>query len=358
MKKEGFIEYLHSFRGFAILCVLIVHIAVMPIVAYYDFGEPNQKDILFIINEVLFHASTIYFALISGILFSAVLEKRGFKRFYRNKFLYIFLPYLFFTMLLSLGRPPEGPDDPGGLHTNLLSYLSAVGRNLVLGKAMPIYWYLPVLFILYFLTPVLSAIINAKNVLKWLVIPIMLVPLFISRQPISFGPDFYWQDAVYFIGVYTVGIWVGGRLDSVMEWLENRIVTLGIIAIVMTGVLAYFHWTDINLIGFTLVRESAHYMHKLAIAGLVLVWFKRMSSQPKFMTILAKDAFAIYFIHYIPIFASLQLFIPLIQNKDLYPWSILISIVGVFILTLALTKGLIFLFQKIFRKYSRNIIGS
>lgn len=358
MHKEGYITYLHSFRGFAILCVIIVHVAVMPIVAYYDFGEPDQKNNLFIINEVLFHASTIYFALISGLLFSAVLRNRGFIKFYQSKFLYIFLPYLFFTMLLSLGRPPEGPDDPGGIHTNLISYLSVVGQNLLLGKALPIYWYLPVLFILYFLTPLLSYIVHAKNALKWLTLPIVLVPFIISRQPIAFGNEFYWQDPVYFIGVYTVGMWIGGHLTEFMDWLERKIILVGLVAVVSTGLLGYLHWSEINIVGITSLRESAHYVHKLAISGLVLVWFKKLSHQPRFMTILANDAFSIYFIHFIPIFIFLQLFVPLIKNESLYPWSILISMLGVFVLTLALTKLIIFIFQKIFGRYSRHIIGS
>ena len=356
--KENFLDYLHSFRGFAILCIVIVHVGVMPLVAANDFQEADRSDPIFIVNEALFHDSTIYFALISGLLFSAVLRTRGWKRFYRSKFLYVFLPYLFFSALLSIGKPPEEAGQSGSFHPDIWSYLSLLGKNLLLGKAMPIYWYLPVLFILYFVTPLFAWLSNSK-IGSWLLLPVILTPLVISRQELTFDDSFPWQNPLYFLGVYVFGMWWGQRLDQSLQWInKNRIFLLLLVFASLAGLIFLYTRESDLIAGFTSMKQSLHYINKLAISAVALGYFSQLSKQPQLITILANDSFAIYFIHFFFIFLAMGPLVPFIQNEAYYPYNILISIPIILVLTLLLTKGLIWIFQKVLKKYSRMVIGS
>ena len=73
MSNNGFLGYVHSFRGFAILNIVAIHAVVVALIVPADWN-PDPAAPLYVLNETLFHDSTLYFALISGILFSSILH--------------------------------------------------------------------------------------------------------------------------------------------------------------------------------------------------------------------------------------------------------------------------------------------
>lgn len=93
MNKAGYLGYIHSFRGFALLNVVAVHALSLAIIIPSNWvSDPTAP--LTVLSETLFHDSTIYFALISGLLFSAILRLRGYQDFYPSKAMYVLLPYI------------------------------------------------------------------------------------------------------------------------------------------------------------------------------------------------------------------------------------------------------------------------
>ena len=68
MSKNGFLTYVHSFRGFAILNIVAIHSFAFAQLIPADWNL-DRTSLFYILNETLFHDSTIYFALISGLLF-------------------------------------------------------------------------------------------------------------------------------------------------------------------------------------------------------------------------------------------------------------------------------------------------
>ncbi len=78
--QPSFLGYLHSFRGFAIINIVAIH-AFGYAIFITNKNSFDPKDPIDIANGLLFHNSTIYFAVISGILFSVVLKSKGYKRF-------------------------------------------------------------------------------------------------------------------------------------------------------------------------------------------------------------------------------------------------------------------------------------
>ena len=95
-----FLGYLHSFRGLAILKIVFGHAVAAACIGAYGVFDVSKP--ILIISEVFYHDSTLYFAMISGLLFSKILKPRGYYKFYKSKLKHILLPYLFFTVVLTL----------------------------------------------------------------------------------------------------------------------------------------------------------------------------------------------------------------------------------------------------------------
>ncbi|MGB6037189.1 MAG: acyltransferase family protein, partial [Cryomorphaceae bacterium] len=142
-KQISFLGYLHSFRGFSIINIVLIHAFGY---ALYDFNYQriDLQSPFSIANEMLFHNSTIYFAVISGVLFSVVLKSKGYKKFYNSKLKNVLLPYLFLTLVFSIFNPVFDPPIfiPFQLQPDFISYLIAAFYNFIFGTAQFTYWYI------------------------------------------------------------------------------------------------------------------------------------------------------------------------------------------------------------------------
>ncbi len=85
--KSSFFQHLHAFRGFAIICIVLGH--CLAGVAFFSGGKSVNSTALWFnsIAETLGRGGTIYFALISGLLFSLVLSNKGWSHFFKSKVL-------------------------------------------------------------------------------------------------------------------------------------------------------------------------------------------------------------------------------------------------------------------------------
>jgi fucose 4-O-acetylase-like acetyltransferase len=106
MHKAGYLGYVHSFRGFAILNVVAVHALALAVIIPRNWAADPTAP-LSVLSETLFHDSTVYFALISGLLFSSILRARGYRNFYQSKARYVLIPYIVCTIVFSLMRWDE-----------------------------------------------------------------------------------------------------------------------------------------------------------------------------------------------------------------------------------------------------------
>ena len=152
--KPNFLSYMHSFRGFAIINIVAVHAFGFSVYTV----TTNAKDPVSVGNELMFHNSTIYFALISGLLFSAILKKKGYAKFFSSKFKYVVLPYVFFTLLYTIFD--NKVEEFFAYQTSFKNYVIDLPRNFMYGKAMFVLWYIPVLLFLYLITPLLDYILH------------------------------------------------------------------------------------------------------------------------------------------------------------------------------------------------------
>ena len=295
MAKE-FNYPIHAFRGFAILNIVAIHAFAMVLIhaEATDSKAGLALGVIGALNGVLLHDATLYFTYISGILFSMILAKRGFKRFFRSKFLYVFLPYLFFTTINSLRSISGPPEWQATLFDGtVLEFLQVISFNLVMGSAIRIFWYIPVLLVLYMLTPLIARLVSAPGWI-WLKALIIAAPLVASRV----WPEVSWTNYVYFLGAYMIGIIVGNNYQATIRLIRANMSLLVVVALLTSLAIAATGFFQLPAYGIINLAESAWYIQKIAIAGLVLLWFDNtMTAVPKWLDLLGNYAFAVFFIH-------------------------------------------------------------
>ena len=357
--QPRFLGYLHSFRGFAIINIVAIHCFVFAIFGSnnFNFGEANAISF---INDFLFHNSTIYFAVISVVLFTAILKNKGYNNFFTGKIKHVLLPYVFFTLLFSILS--QNSNNPLAVQPDFFSYLKAVLRNFVYGKALAVYWYIPVLIFLYLATPLLDYIINLKTLGKPLFAVFMLAPLVVSRVELVElvqGDFLSLKTMIYFMGAYAAGMYFGKDLEAGLTWIQKNLVVFIIFAVLSSAALIYFYIKGIDKTGPVSLLASMYYIQKMCISAIVIQMLKKLEeNQPRWLHRIAKDSFTIFFLHAFFLFIVMSLIMPLLTLKKIAPFNIIVGGIIMIIGSIALSMLIAAIFRKLFGKKSRMIVGS
>ena len=355
--QPPFLGYLHSFRGFAIINIIAIHAVVFALFATQN-NNFDPKNPYSIANELLFHNSTIYFAVISGILFSVVLKNKGYKNFYISKFKNVLLPYLFLTLVFSIFNGT--PANPFVLHTHLDLYLKGAVRNFIYGKAQFPYWYIPVLIFLYLVTPLLDYIMKIKRWGTVLLLLVVLTPLVVSRvEVIDLGDFLSLSTMIYFTGAYAAGMYFGTNPEKWSEWVKKNMLLFIIVTLLSTAALIYFEIKDVDKMGQWSLRSTLFYIQKMCLTGIFIVIFKNLGErQPPWMDRIAKNAFTIFFLHTFFLFLAYPLLMPVAALHKIAPFNLLLCSILFLLISITLSILTAWVFKKIFGKYSRMLVGS
>ncbi|MFT5520827.1 MAG: hypothetical protein ACI9IA_001424, partial [Enterobacterales bacterium] len=266
---KSFNHSIHAFRGFAIINIVAIH-AIEFFFFYVGTGENPPETALKVMawgESILFHDSTLYFTFISGMLFSMILIDRGYLRFFRSKLMYVVLPYLFFTALITW-RNWNNDGFIVYFEGSTLDFIALVAKNFITGGAIFSFWYIPVLLVLYIATPVLAKLMTISNA-KWLIALLIMAPLLCSRA----WPDVTWTNFAYFLGAYMLGIVVGANYSKTIELIERYLLSFVLVAIGSTLVLVGLFYIESPKWGIITFTESAWYIQKIAISALVILLF-------------------------------------------------------------------------------------
>jgi len=351
---SGFIKHLHAFRGFAILTIVGAHCwAGLILLSGGPTASPQLKN-MYTVTETLFHGSTLYFALISGLLYSLVLRPKGFSAFYKSKITNVIMPYALFSVVCTAlfwsfylqQTPPEELDT---------RFVVVAIKNIFLGKGFFHLWYIPVLVILFIFTPLLDMLLQHQRT-RWLPIVISALPLFIART--EFPDLLSWQSALYFMGAYTLGMVLGEHYPRAQNWIANNLVMFAVIAVAATAVVFHQIYTEATPIGFFSIKQTAVYAQKLSIAALVLHYLaQREENTSQALSVLGTHAFSLYLLH--GVFTAVMAG-AVILGGNLEPTLLNIIIAGLlnFILSILFSLGISALIRRIAGKYSRRIIGA
>ncbi len=359
MQTNGYLHHVHYFRGFAILNIVAIHAAA---IAQWipSYGYIDTTTAFSAINETLFHSATLYFSLISGLLFAAVLQSRGFGRFFRSKFFYVLVPYLVCSIVFTFQAWNIEGTGVIALQQDVGAYLDGLPRNLLLGEAQFTYWYIPVLLIILAFTPLLWTLVGHGGVRRHALWTVILAPLLVSRPEFIDGVSQVQPETlVYFLGAYAFGLHLGERLDEHLDRLaEYRGLLIAVVVMASVAILV-LQMNGVKHFGFYSVQESLWYLQKMGAAVLVLIWFRGLQPQRvHWLSPIADAAFSIYFLHAFYMVLVAELLYSFLMDEAFQPWSLYVMTVAYFVSSLALSFATVFLFRTLFGSRSRLLIGN
>ncbi|MCP5091924.1 MAG: acyltransferase [Gammaproteobacteria bacterium] len=351
--NKKYIEHLHAFRGFAILTIVAAH-SWSFLLFMGDFDTMPDKLVVFAVTETLFHGSTIYFAVISGLLFGLVLRDKGWKAFFRSKVLNVFTPYALVSLFfLSVFWPMYVQwFESEGMSTN---FLVAYTNGLLTGKIMLPFWYIPILMMLYAATPVVDKVMHDER-LRWLAGALVLLPLVISRTT---APDFLSvQTVVYFLGAYTLGMIAGTYYEKVPEFIRDFRLPLWIAAVGCSLVVLLLFLNEYEPSGQGSLLQTLVYVQKLSITALMIHYLSRNEeSLPRVLFVLGSYAFAIYFLHFFVV-SVVGYGLQELARGYANAWTAATGGLVILVAATSLSLLLSWLLKKLFRSKSRMIIGA
>lgn len=349
--SSEYMRHLHAFRGFAILNVVGAHAWSFMIFWTGQLSSDSIKH-FFWLTETIFHGSTIYFAIISGILFSKVLNKKGWKRFYNGKLSNVLLPYIIMTCVITGFYWQYALQNPD-INNTITDFIKVVGNNLITGKASIHFWYIPLLLVMLISTPLLKLVLDKSIVLT---VVLILLPLVISRSPF---PDFLKpQSFVFFIGAYFLGMTIGQHYDKFQSIIAKYKLAFLAISLVSSIALFMLYKNDYQANGVFSLRQMLIYIQKAAFCALALYWlYKWEKSLPKWLMVLGTYAFAIFFLHVIFIAYSIDITRETLSESRTVEFIVLfgslnfITAIGGSILVAAILKRLI-------GRHARKVVGA
>jgi peptidoglycan/LPS O-acetylase OafA/YrhL len=353
-QRSPFFRELHAFRGIAILSIVIAHAAGTYSVFSGGKAAASAQDLVSLVHFAAWHDSTLWFALISGLLFPTVFARRGFAAFYRNRVLRVVLPYVLMTALFTpVAYRPAAPDEfLRWRGAGLGGYLDQFTYNLLHGTALHPYWYIPVLICLYLLTPLVWTLARRAPAALLL---LAVVPLVSSRTGIHFSL----QSVFYFLGAYAVGVYLGVDYPRRLQTLANRRIALAVVALACTLAIIALRLAQgpAPATGFSIL-ESVFYVQKLALGALMLCWLRESPvGGNKMLAVCARFAFAIYFLHYLPlrILADLMVQHGPAGGGPLWDLGIILTLAAA---ATALSIGAARLLRRILGPRSRFVVGA
>lgn len=355
MTEKVFYNHLHFFRGFSILLIVAAHCWSMPIFMFNDSQLPEHLNPLFSAIETLFHGSTVYFAMISGILFSLVLKDKSYKSFMKTKFKNVYVPFILISLVyasiwiaMGMVNPPE--------ELSMWQLIAGFSFFLLTGHMSGHLWYIPVIMILFALTPLLNRAVESKQRL-WFVLLLML-PLVVSRV----WPNFHPGTVVYFIGPYMLGLYIGNNVNEINSWISERFSYLVSIFVIFTAIYFMLIFNDIKYVNWGAYdinsQETVTYILRMSVALLMLkLFYDHVTSVPKVIDLLARYSFAVYFIHV----AFIMLMIGLAKQFEMVPESALAMFffgLITLIVSVVMSIAVSWVIKQLTGRYSRLFIGA
>jgi peptidoglycan/LPS O-acetylase OafA/YrhL len=349
--NSNYLAYLHGFRGIAILCIIGAH--AWSVLGSFGAQQNNPDYIwLYSFTETLFHGSTLFFALISGILYSRVLRGKSWVTFFKNKGANVILPYALLTILLTALSWPQYLEY-GKANGITFFFPEELSKNLVFGQAQTHLWYIPVLAVLFLSTPVLDRLLKPGRGLGLLLLALM--PLVVSRTPF---PDLIsWKSIAFFLGAYAFGIYLGDRLDAMLAYVKQHVSALLVLLLAFTAAnFLLFRW-EYAATGFTSLHQSVVYSQKMLAALLILYALHAHEAKlPKLLMTLGTYAFSLYFLHFTFIWLLSEAFMKRFPEPDML--GLTLAGLAIYVLCIVASLLLSMLIRKLLGRYSRYLIGT
>lgn len=333
--KKNFINYIHNFRGLAIIFVVAGHILM-------DWPKDSVTHKWL---RVIWENGTVLFIFIAGYLFQHLSQKFTYSDYLKKKFKNVIIPYLLISIPIIVYRIVQN-DYPGYIFEMYPDFSQwPVFKQVITfylnGSHMQQLWFIPMIVCFYIIAPLLIYI-DRHPKLYYSIFALVIVSLLIKREPFSDIPKMF----AHFISVYMFGMLLSRYKDKVLVvfrrfWLPLTIST------VTTVVLNYVYFENF---GYVL-----SYIHKMLFCAFFIYWLWRFDRFiPLFFSTLADLSFGIFFIHYYILLLLKAIYEKLMGHPipgNLFYWVIN------FVLVMLFTVLAVQLIKKILGSKSRYLVG-
>lgn len=334
--RKGFFDFA---KGVAILAVLVIH----TVFVFNIFSE--EFSVLFQgwnehINRLARFAIPVFFTCSGTLLFLKGLDKGSLKNFYLPKIKRLFIPYALFSVFATVFI--------SGNLVGFSDYLITPLKDILTGRALPPYWFIPVLFQLYLIYPLIWYLLVVKRTAPVKIFVVSFVFSLVSY--FLFSPSWLnWQDylgGLIFFGPYLFFFVLGivlkplffARTEEVLQWLfKIKFFYFALLVLVIYFFIGTVdplsHYFNVRLVYGPTVMLLLFYLH----------YFLKEKSIGSVMERIGRQSLYIYLLHFI-ILLWLKPLIHLLIVNDIHPALIFIL---VFFLNFAITYGAICLTRKV-----------
>ncbi|MEQ8475979.1 acyltransferase [Fulvivirga sp.] len=351
LKKE-FLNYIHLFRGLAIVVIVGIHCRIsLPWSSNQQFSKA--------VFTTLLDSGTILFVFIAGFLFQYLKHKYEFFDYFKRKLKFVILPYLVVSVpilvykYLTYSQPYEWM--PNSLENQ--PYIIQCFYMILTGKHIGPFWFIPMIFIFYLISPLLLRLDNPKFYTYFF--PFLFIAgLFTFR----FGYYSTTIDSfIYFIPIYIFGMWGSAYRKQLTQTKVLYMVILFIIYIAIS-ILEVVHIIEIPKLTSFESSNLLPYFHfnfakvKVSLLCIILIRFFYLFNDNEISVLkkLADYSFGIFFLH-MYIIQAIEIVIKTYFNN--FELGLVSFVFYTLIVTIA-SMLLIDILKKLIGRNSRSFIGS
>lgn len=349
---SSFLQYIHYFRAIAIIGIVAVH-------CKSSFGWKNNFEEQFWSSILVY--STILFVFIAGFLFQHIQGRKfDYKNYLNKKISYVILPYLFASIpaiLEKLYLDRSGMEWLPDYLKNSADVFKVI-YMLMTGKHFGPFWFIPMISLVYLVSPLLIYLDK-----KWWFHKIIFPIIFVAGLfTFNFGFEFSAIESfVFFIPIYMFGMWSSRNKEYLiaLQWklmIPLSLLFIGFVALELAGVIALdtsygaYRPEETYYFPFNFGKLKMSMLCLILLNGLYLI---RHKNYP-LLSFLADYSFGIYFVH-LYIIRIIEMGIHKLNMS--FQFNSFYFIMHVFFITI-LCSVTIVLIKKIFGTKSRYVIGS
>ncbi|MEJ1156773.1 acyltransferase [Prosthecomicrobium sp. N25] len=351
--RKAYLDYIHRFRGFSILCIVLYHAGrTYMLRGLVPPAAPDYAGL--VVLDVVFHGATIFFTLISGVLYARLFAPLPYRTFLRQRVGRLVPPYVFVSVVLTGGgwiadRLRSGTWRPPGDMARELAV------NLATGEAWYTLWYVPLILAFYVLSPLLLDLVRRAGNL--VLVTLVALPLVFSRTGTELSVPIFF----YFLGPYVLGLWIGADLEGQIGRVRDARTWLLACTGIATVALVVVHLDGIDHLGPVSIREALFYVQKVSAGCLVLQAFHADRAPNRFAAALldraGATAFGLYFLH-APIERGFVALLRMGLRPEPGALSDPLAIALVFGLSLVACWAVIGVSRRLLGGFSRYLIGA
>ncbi len=295
MARDRHLPYINHLRGLAIVLIVSFHCKTS-----FNWGTNHYQE-KFWFSLIVY--GTIVFVFISGFLFQHVHQTQfHFKTYFTKKLNYVVLPYIIVSIPAIINKLYFDAPEPwqSGFYQSLSPIVKS-GYLLVTGKHLGPFWFIPMITLVYLISPLLIFLDRSKYFYRYFFPLIFLAGLFTH----DFGHNTsVFGSFLYFLPIYILGMWASKNETSIINLSWSQLSPL----ILLYSIIFALELMDVLAIGKTYgfaedIRENTYLLNfgklKMIVLCIILMnlLYRVGARRIQVLELLALYSFGVFFIH-------------------------------------------------------------